>query len=124
VKVSVACDAVISKLCESRKASLAMLGTPTDCYIVPESSRRAAQINNSWTTLSNIPLIPLRIIAGVLGLNVYVCMNTDALYRATYGTLTHLISGALNWVNTFQNGYPIRLMATRVNLITTHQQAG
>jgi hypothetical protein len=41
VKVSVACDAIFAKVLANRKSTaLAMLGTPTDVYVIPEAARR------------------------------------------------------------------------------------
>ncbi len=45
VKVSVACDAIIAKVLAKRKnAAIAMLGTPTDVYVVPREAREAGNI--------------------------------------------------------------------------------
>lgn len=42
VRVSVACDAIIAKVLAKRKdAAVAMLGTPTDVYVIPREARDA-----------------------------------------------------------------------------------
>lgn len=67
VKVSVACDAIIKKVLEERRnTALAMLGTPTDVYVVPEAARRAAQANYSLAEPRNWPLLPLRLLAPLI----------------------------------------------------------
>jgi hypothetical protein len=67
VKVSIACDAIFKKVLENRKnTALAMLGTPTDVYVVPDAARRAAVANYSLGEFSNIPLLPMRLLAPLL----------------------------------------------------------
>jgi len=66
VKVSVACDAIIQKVLSKRPTTaLAMLGTPTDVYVVPENARRTAMANYSLREPSNWPLLPLRLLAPI-----------------------------------------------------------
>lgn len=51
-----------------KDTALAMLGTPTDVYVVPEGARRAAQSNYSWSEPSNWPLAPLRLLAPLVSM--------------------------------------------------------
>ena len=63
VKVSVACDAIMAKVLAARPTTaLAMLGTPTDVYVVPENARRTAMANYSLANLNNWPLLPFRLL--------------------------------------------------------------
>lgn len=62
--MSVACDAIFARVLAARKnTALAMLGTPTDVYVIPEAARRAAQANYSLREPRNWPLLPLRLLA-------------------------------------------------------------
>ncbi len=68
VKVSVACDAIFARVLAARKdTALAMLGTPTDVYVIPEAARRAAVANYSLREPANLLLLPLRLLAPVAG---------------------------------------------------------
>lgn len=66
VKVSVACDAIMDRVLRARPSTaLAMLGTPTDVYVVPEAAQKTARANHSLSTWQNLLLLPLRLLAPV-----------------------------------------------------------
>ena len=82
VKVSVACDAIISKVCKARKdTALAMLGTPTDVYVIPDAARRAAMANHSLMNPKNLALLP----ASVVGKLVSLCVPGKRILVPNYG---------------------------------------
>ena len=52
VQLSLACDALIKRVCEvNKKASVAFLCTPTDCHVVPSEAHLAAKINRKKAPL-------------------------------------------------------------------------
>jgi len=64
VKVSLAGDAVIKGLCESRKAGVAFLCTPTDVHVITDQARKASLANYSSLDWKNLIILPIRMLTG------------------------------------------------------------
>jgi hypothetical protein len=61
VRVTVACDAIIQSLCESRRdTAVAFLCTPTDMHRIPAAAHSAARRNGGGGGLFNLAVSPFR----------------------------------------------------------------
>jgi len=85
VRVSIACDAIMSGMVDHKKAGTVSLGylcTPTDVHVVPMDSRKAAISNFNSTSWENLLLMPLRAIVG----GRYLVKNFEPTVKAKDGT--------------------------------------
>jgi len=65
VRVALACDAIMKGITESRKGTtLAFLCTPTDIHVIPDEARRASEANYSSLSLSNLLVLPVKLLGG------------------------------------------------------------
>jgi len=81
VRVSIAADAIMKGLSESRKnVTLAFLNTPTHAYVISEEASRAARRNYNTLSLLNLFLYVPRLLAGkkYLAKNALPEVNVDS----------------------------------------------
>eukprot|EP01094_Clydonella_sp_ATCC50884_P018402 TRINITY_DN339_c0_g1_i1.p1 TRINITY_DN339_c0_g1~~TRINITY_DN339_c0_g1_i1.p1 ORF type:complete len:550 (-),score=181.39 TRINITY_DN339_c0_g1_i1:68-1639(-) len=80
VRVSLACDAIMRRLCESRRdTAIAFLCTPTDCHAIPMEAHKAALHNYSNLGWKNLVLMPIRVLSSkMLVKNAPPPVKTDA----------------------------------------------
>ncbi len=78
VRVSLACDAIMEKLCKSplpKSVALAYLCTPTDIHVIPEEAHRAARANYSSLSPANVLLRFLSLFSFALGSRPFLQNN-------------------------------------------------
>mmetsp|Transcript_25792 Transcript_25792/g.32913 ORF Transcript_25792/g.32913 Transcript_25792/m.32913 type:complete len:529 (-) Transcript_25792:33-1619(-) len=89
VRVVLACDAIMKGMCESRKSAIAFLCTPTDCHVIPEEARKAAQKNYSSMGLKNLVLMPIKLIGG----KKYLVKNVQPTQKSQDGKTYSYVDG-------------------------------
>lgn len=93
VKVALACDGITKGLCESRKAGIAFLCTPTDVHVITDEARRASASNYNSLDWRNLTLIPLRTIAGLVAGGKYLAKNTLPTVKSNDGNEFSIVDG-------------------------------
>merc|ERR1712188_42650 len=89
VRVSLACDAIMRRLCEShRDTAIAFLCTPTDCHAIPAEAHEAALANYNSMGWKNLAVMPFRVLSSKM-----LVKNAPQPVAADDGTIIPYVDG-------------------------------